>query len=361
MKIQLCHDYFEFQGGGENLIQQLSQHLNAPIATGFINPKLNLDYVNTDTINSLNAYRGFRPFQILSLINRWEHYQNNQASHLIYSGMYSLCASKQHQEQKNILYCNTPPRFVYDQKNYYLSQLPAWQRPALNLLAQYVKNKYESALPHLDAIIANSKHIQKRIKDYLQLESKVIYPPCDTQRFQYQASENFFLSTARLDSLKRIDIIIEAFKKMPSKRLIVASNGPELSSLQQLASNAPNITFTGWLSNTQLNDLINRCLATIYIPSQEDYGISPVESMAAGKPVIGVSEGGLAETIVDGVSGYLINTQELSRNEFIEALCDKVIILETQAINMRKDCEQRARLFNQQRFFENMQQLLKSC
>jgi glycosyltransferase involved in cell wall biosynthesis len=147
-----------------------------------------------------------------------------------------------------------------------------------------------------------------RLKKYLDVESEVLYPPCDTEGFEWMGDGDYFLSTARLEPLKRVDLIVEAFKDMPNKKLIVASGGSQLESLEELADGAKNITFTGWVSDTELRRLVGNCTATIYIPKDEDFGISPVQSLAAGKPVIGVNEGGVVETVRETADGVLIST-----------------------------------------------------
>ena len=156
---------------------------------------------------------------------------------------------------------------------------------------------YERAIRCMDIIIYHSETVRKRIERFLGYDSVVIYPPCETERFQWIEGGDFYLSTARLDPMKRVDLIVKAFKKMPDKRLVVVSGGADMPGIKQIAEESPNIEVLGWISETRLCDLMGRCIATIYIPRDEDFGISPVESMAAGKPVIGVQEGGLLETV----------------------------------------------------------------
>ena len=139
----------------------------------------------------------------------------------------------------------------------------------------------------------------------MKLESIVIYPPCDTEKFSWIGQGNYYLSTARLMPYKRIDLIIKAFTKLPEIRLVIASTGPDESHLKQLAQGLKNIKFVGDISDQELKKLLGNAIATIYIPKDEDFGMSPVESMAAGKPVIGYGEGGLLETIINGEAGWL--------------------------------------------------------
>ena len=182
----------------------------------------------------------------------------------------------------------------------------------------------------------------------------VVYPPTDITRFRWAPSEGYYLSTARLTSLKRVDTIIEAFLAMPDKRLIVASGGEDAAKLVAKAGGAPNIAFTGWTNDAALDRLMASAIATIYVPRDEDFGMSPIESMAAGKPVIGVAEGGLVETIVPGETGMLLprdfNAAQLA--EAIRAMTPDI------ATRMREACQNRAELFSERRFVERMAEII---
>ena len=144
--------------------------------------------------------------------------------------------------------------------------------------------------------------------------------------------------------------------KMPNKELIVLSGGREEKSLRDLAKRADNITFTGWVDQKQMNNVLGKSIASIYVPEDEDFGMSPVESMASGKPVIGVSEGGLNETILDGATGMLIEkvltTEKLI--EKVEAMNKNV------AFSMKDSCILRSRLFSEEKFIENISEFIYS-
>ena len=273
---------------------------------------------------------------------------------VIYSGQDSPLAVNNHPDGKNIYYCHTPPRSLYDLKGYRLASLSPGQalnHRAFNLFFQPL---YESAIGKMDVIVANSINIQKRITKYLRKDSIVIHPPCDTEIFSWLGQEDYYLSFARLDPLKRVDIIVQAFIQMPDKRLIVASTGPELEKLKKLADGKKNISFAGPVDDKQLMVLVGNAIATLYIPKDEDFGISPVESLAAGKPVLGVSEGGLLETIIHGETGILVSADP-SPDDIIDAVRE---LSPRQALSMRRACEKQAAKFSKDIFLGKMKTLI---
>ncbi|ADE16682.1 glycosyl transferase group 1 [Nitrosococcus halophilus Nc 4] len=274
---------------------------------------------------------------------------------VLYSGVYAPVAVHHH-KGRNILYCHTSPlRFAYDLKDYYLGQCPWWQKPAFQALIAYSKLRYEAAIAQMDLVIANSECVARKYRHYLGQETIVIYPPCEIERFRWQGQGNYYLSLARLEPHKRVDIIIQAFLQMPDKRLVVVSEGSDLPRLRHMAEGARNIHFVGWPGQDQLSALLGNAIATLYIPKDEDFGMSPVESMAAGKPVIGVAEGGLLETIIDGETGLLMppNPTPMEIISAVQTLTPK------RALEMREACERQARRFNKEIFLEKMGAVLK--
>lgn len=275
---------------------------------------------------------------------------------VIFSGSNGPMAVKHRGTGGNILYCHTPPRFIYDLKDHYLSSIPFWQRPLLQLLIAFLRPQFERAIRKMDVIIANSVNIQRRIKHYLGLDSVVIYPPCATEHFHWEKQEDFYLSTARVEPYKRVKAIVEAFMKMPDKKLVVASGGSQLPELQQMAFDCSNIHFTGWCETEQLRQLMGSCIATVYLPIDEDFGMSPVESMAAGKPVIGVAEGGVMETVIPGKTGVLCPA-----NPSIDDIIEAVNELDTlTSLAMREECQLHAKNFSSEIFFQKMDVLLNT-
>lgn len=272
----------------------------------------------------------------------------------LFSGSNAPVAVRHRSRGRNFYYCHTVPRFVYDLRDYYLTRVPGWQRPLLRALIAYVQPRYEAAMERMDQIIANSDNVRRRIEQYLGRDATVVHPPCHVERYRWRGQGDYYLSTARLEPYKRVDLVVEAFRRMPDRRLVIASGGSQLDALQRLAEGADNIRFTGWIDPAQLEDLMGRAIATVYVPKDEDFGMSPVESMAAGKPVIGVAEGGLLETVVDGETGLL-----LSPDPTVEDVVQGVESLTPhRAAQMRGACEARAQAFRTEIFLERVREII---
>ncbi|MFK5968577.1 MAG: glycosyltransferase [Candidatus Marithrix sp.] len=354
MKNIILHDYFESLEGGGRLSNVLAHGLNMDLGYGFASK--DHPFIEKLTQYSLNSYSSiplWKQIKLARAFNRQTKFLENYGT-VVYSGFYTPLAVNNHLNGKNILYCHTPPRFIYDQKKFYLASLPAPLRPLLQMFSSYLQPRYENSINKMDVIIANSINVSNRIQHYLGKQSTVIYPPCDTKRFQWLGQADYYLSMGRLDPLKRVDLIVQAFLKMPAKKLIIASGGEELAKLQKLANQANNIHFTGWIDDQKLAELVGKSIATLYLAKDEDFGMSPVESMAAGKPVIGAAEGGLLETIIPNKTGFLLEPS-------VSVICQAVANMTPKtALNMRNNCEKQAQCFRTEVFLEKMQLVLKN-
>jgi glycosyltransferase involved in cell wall biosynthesis len=252
---------------------------------------------------------------------------------------------------KRIYYCHTTPRFALDRKYEYLEKFPYFIRPLIKFsIERYLKN-YILCLQKMDLVLTNSEHIRNRLNIQLDLKSTVVYPPIKVDKYKWISQGDYYLSIGRLEKNKRVDLIVKAFINMPEKKLIVASGGSQFQYLKNLAIGAKNIFFTDWTSEEKLIELIGNSIACIYIPFDEDFGMSAVESMSAGKPVIGVAGGGMMETIIDGVTGNL-----LPHNPNIENICAAVRLINPPlALLMRNQCEMQANKFSEKNFIKSIE------
>jgi len=356
----ILYDYLAVIGGAERLITTLAQALdNTELCVGYQEAggldQLEMKRTRCHVLSTRSDLPGWR---ILKLLGAFGSKTKFLADYewALYSGIAAPVAVENHLQGRNLLYCHTIPRFAYDLKAYYRNQLPQWQQPLLEVLAWYMRYRYEAAVAKMDRILVNSENVRKRLKTYLGRDAQVIYPPCETDKFKWLGQEGYYLSTARLENFKRVETVIQAFLRMPGQKLVVASGGSELHRLRRMAQDSPNITFTGWVTEEKLQTLMGNAIASIYIPIDEDFGMSPVESMAAGKPVIGVSEGGLLETVIPGETGLLI-PRDPSVGDLIEAV--RKMGTKT-ALGLRDACQVRARRFDKKIFLKEMTAVLES-
>lgn len=357
--LAVFHDYFSIRGGGERLVLDLARALDAELFYGYRRgDSFPVEYFPAERFSLGSApSNGLRGVATLVLKRRFSGQRERAARYAVrvFSGVTSLFAAPDVSGSGvNIFYCHTPPRFLYDQKDFFLKRTGLLRKLGMAIVGPRFQREYERAVSRMDVIVANSENIRKRIKTYLGRESVVVYPPVDTVGFCWGEQKGYYLSTARLTPLKRIRTIVEAFLTMPDRQLVVASGGEQEAELRALAAGAPNIRFTGWTEDAEIKGLVAGAIATIYIPIEEDFGMSPVESMAAGKPVIGVAEGGLLETIVPDETGILL-PPDPSAGDVARAVGR---LTPERAREMRDACEARAQLFTREHFLAGMRQVI---
>lgn len=357
-RILILHDYFLYRGGGERLVISLAKHLQADVATAFIakdafDPREHgLTVYEFYREKGFTTVPGFRYLQVqLSFLLKTKFIKNYDV--LIYSGD-CLAGVLRARAKKNIAYMHTPPRHLYDCYEERLRAYSWWKKLIFIPFVIFNRWRFETLARKMDLIVTNSRNVQQRIKTYLKLDSTVVYPPCTTLPFKNLGQGDYFFSWARLYDVKRVDKIVEAFTKMPDKKLIVASGGPDLEKIQKIAAGHGNIQVLGWISDEELLRYLGHCLATIYIPIREDFGMSPVESMVAGKPVIGVAEGGMLEVIEDGKNGVMLSP-DFTIDDIVSAVR---AMTPEKAAAMEAACYETAKRFTEERFIEEMRRIV---
>ncbi len=385
-KIAIFHAFFKAncKGGGEKLILQLREELQADLWVGAIDMQswgkhlAGKDYFATKVWNIKEKFEYLHqdlkiPFlkQIYRQLNflfspKIEELKNYDI--IIFSGNIGFVPRRlKNTKVKTILYCHTPPRPITDQFELRLQKIPKILHFVVKFFRNWMLNQYTKDCKNIDYIIANSKNIQNRLQKYTKIVAdEVIYPPIETNKFKYISQQNYFLSFARLEDLKRIKILVKTFELMPDKKLIICSTGPLKDWLinELKIKNITNIEYKGLVSDDELSNLVGNCLAGIYIPIDEDFGMIQVELMSAGKPVIGVKEGGLLETIIDQKTGFLAEIKDekglyLQDSQIIENLVKIIKNLNPKEIEkMRLNCEQQAKNFDSQIFYNKMQKVI---
>ncbi len=200
-------------------------------------------------------------------------------------------------------YCHTPPRFFWQTEDYLRNEVSSGLVKAMaKVFIPPLRRSDFRAAQRVTHFIANSECVQARVKKFYGRESVVIYPAVEVHRFDVQTeNDGFYLILSRLVSYKGIDRAVAAFAKS-GKRLVIAGSGPDRERLEKLAAGAGNIEFRGRISDDEVKRLIERCYAFVF-PGLEDFGITPVEAQAAGKPVLAYGDGGALETVIPGETG----------------------------------------------------------
>ncbi len=218
----------------------------------------------------------------------------------------------------HLCYIYRPMMFGYERQEVFLASYPAPLRPLLRALVRRIVRWDQARADAPDLYVACSRFIADMVRKHYRREAEVLYPPVQLEPFleagRRVSPGDYFLTALRLESYKRVDIVVEACTRL-GLPLKVAGRGPELERLQQIAG--PTVEFVGFVPDQELVEMVAGCRAFLF-PSLEDFGIAPVEAMAAGRPVVALGQGGPAETVEAGVSG--VHFPEQSADAVIAAI-----------------------------------------
>ncbi|MCU4674826.1 glycosyltransferase family 4 protein [Catenovulum sp. 2E275] len=363
MKVAIIHDWLVVNGGAEKVLEEiLALYPDADIYTlvDYL-PQDSRDWlkgnkVYTSFIQKLpfakTQYRNYFPFFPLAI----EQFDLS-AYDLIVSSSY--CVAKgviTSPEQTHVSYCHSPARYAWDLQAQYLKE-SGLTRGLKSMIVRYFLHKFRiwdiRTANGVDLFIANSKFIKKRIFKCYRREAEVINPPVNLSQFQFCGEkQDYYLTASRLVPYKRIDLVIEAFTKMPDKKLKVIGDGPEMEKLKRLAQGHSNIELMGFQSNQVLIKTMQGARAFVFA-AEEDFGIIPVEAQACGTPVIAYGKGGSLETVSAGVSGIHFEAQT------VESLTQAVHNFESseQTFDYAR-VRQNAEKFSVESFRQNLENLI---
>lgn len=213
----------------------------------------------------------------------------------------------------HLCYCHTPTRYLWSDTHSYIQELKynKYLKKIIALSLKKIRIWDRVAADRPDYFIANSKFISKRITKYYRRDSDVIYPPVETEKFAVSDTlGDYFLAGGRLVPYKRFDLLVETFKTN-GRKLKIFGDGPDLSRLQKLTEGADNIEFLGRVSEEDKSSLYAQALAFIN-PQEEDFGITMVESLASGRPVLAFARGGAKEIVASDSLGILFAEQTVA-------------------------------------------------
>lgn len=353
MKVALVHDWLTGMRGGEYVLEAIAEifpkaHLFTLLyVPGKISPLLTTLPRTTSWLqkvpNAEHRYRHFLPLmpQMIEKFDLSGYDLIVSSSHCVAKGVQKPLDSV------HVSYVHAPMRYMWDRFDDYFG--PGRASPWVRWAAKSVRPRLQawdrrvSQKDRVDALIANSRFISDRIRDaYGRTDASVVHPFVEYERFASLERKpgRHYLMIGAFAPYKRIDLAIEAFNQM-GLPLIIAGSGQDERRLKKIAR--PNIEFLGSLSNRTIADLYSKCRALIF-PGVEDFGITPLEAMASGAPVIAAREGGASETVTDQ-TGILFWPQT------VEALVEAVSRVEHGDVKFDPEaCKNRAREFSRERF-----------
>lgn len=309
MKVALVHDFLLKLGGAERVLKVFADmYPDAPIYTLLYDEDAVGDVFPSDRVrtSSLQNYPGFlrKRHRVLTgkMPSAIEDMDFSEFDLVLSSSAAFSHGIITPVETKHVCYCHSPMRYAWDHAVEYLheNRVVGLKKLLYMWLIKGLREWDQVAADRPDRYLANSETVARRLKKYYRVDSKVVFPPVDVHNFRVtEGHADYFLIVSTLTPYKRIDLAVQLFNKI-GRKLIIIGDGPHRSYLEAIA--ADNIEFFGFKSDEEVQEYIQNCRALLF-PGEDDFGITPVEAMACGKPVLAFGKGGALETVVAGKTG----------------------------------------------------------
>ncbi|CAG9250175.1 Glycosyltransferase involved in cell wall bisynthesis [Paraburkholderia unamae] len=306
-RVAIVHDWLVTYAGAERVLEQiLACFPEADLfsVVDFVESKdrafLRNKRATTSFVQKLpgarKRYRAYLPFMPLAIeqLDVSAYDVVISSSHAVAKGVLTG------PDQFHISYVHSPIRYAWDLQHQYLQESSLTRGPKSMLarvILHYIRNWDVRTANSVDQFVANSEFIARRIQKVYQRQAEVVYPPVDVAAFELETQkEDFYVTASRLVPYKKIDLIVEAFARMPERRLVVIGDGPDMHKVRAKAT--PNVEVLGYQPFAVLHDRMRRAKGFVFA-AEEDFGISVVEAQACGTPVIAFGKGGALETVRD--------------------------------------------------------------
>jgi len=365
-KIAIFHQFLDNIGGAEILVLFLARGLNADIYTTNISNEKIKQMGFADMIPKIKSLGkipknapfkqqlAFHKFRKLNLKNKYDFY--------IIGGDWAMSSGVNN--KPNLWYAHSPLNELWEFKNHIKQEMCSWwQKPLYELWVKFNRKLNLKYLKHVQIFTCNSENTKNRIKKYYKKNAIIINPPIDTKKYIYKPSKNYWLSVNRLIKHKRIETQIKAFQKLPNENLIIVGSYEKGSKhfeeyKKDIEKIKPkNVKIINWIKDKELKKLYSECSGFITTAMDEDFGMAPVEAMAAGKPVIARNIGGYKETIIDCKTGYLIDNLNSERlKEKIQQISKE---LKKDPNKYKKACQQQAKKFDTKEFIKKIKKQIE--
>jgi glycosyltransferase involved in cell wall biosynthesis len=355
MRAAIVHYWLLNRRGGEKVLDALCRLLpDADIFTLFCDPETLSDEVRRHRIvpsflNRLQRhYRSLLPLMPMAL----ETFDLRGYDLVVSSESGPAKGVITASDTRHICYCHTPMRYLWDLYPAYRNEFVTsrWERAAMTPISNYLRLWDYASAARVDRFVANSENVRNRIWKTYRRSADVVHPPVDIDSFYWKPADDYYLIVSELVPYKRVDTAVRLFARS-GRRLRIAGAGPELQNLRHVA--APNVEFLGRVSDEQLRDLYARCRALL-LCGEEDFGITPVEALASGKPVIALRRGGALETVPPFGGAFYDEPTE-------EALAAAIVALEARESSiLPAELRSYSERFSEAEFLRKMSQVFES-
>jgi glycosyltransferase involved in cell wall biosynthesis len=357
VKIAILYDYLQTVGGGERVVFTLAKHLPADIITTTFDEHLPERAGSPGVrVRSLGDILLQPPLKQIHASWRFARARLDRYDFYILIGNWAHYAALRH--HPNAYYCLTPTRSFYDQRATMLARLPVPNRWVARIWSSTHSRFERRSVRNCDELVAISENVRRRVQRYYGRDARVIYPPVETGRLHFEEVGDFWLSVSRMYPEKRIELQLDIFRRLPQEKLVIVggySAGDLAERYLRRLRPPPNVTLLGEIPEARLLDLYARCKGFLTTAVDEDFGITPVEAMAAGKCVLATDEGGYRETVVSGKTGFLLPPDA-------DRFAAKIRELDVSTLQAMKDaCLARALSFDGSVFLEKMRALVASA
>lgn len=311
-RVAIVHYWFVAMRGGERVVERLLRLFpNADLFTNVYDPDsmsatLKMAQVKAGFVNRLPFARRFYQYYLPLMPMALEGLDLSEYDLVISSESGPAKGVITRPDAMHLCYCHSPMRYLWDHYHQYRAEASFLARGAMPLMYHRLRQWDVTSSARVDHFVANSHFIQQRIRKVWRRDSDVIHPPVETSLFhQSNELDDSYLWVGQMVPYKRPDLAVEAFNanRLP---LTMVGSGSMLKKLQAMAK--PNIRFIDRLDFASLKDAYARCKALV-MTAEEDFGITPVEAMASGRPVVAFGRGGVRDSIVPGVTGLFFDRQ----------------------------------------------------
>ena len=348
MKVALVHDWLIGNAGGERVLLDFHEIWpDAPIYTLVYDRQRAPSWthacdVRTTALQKVPGAVSHHKLLLSWMPRAWEALDLTGYD-LVVSSCMSCCKGVlTRPDALHVCYCHSPIRYVWDLYYEYLEGTDPVRRAAMKRVIPKVREWDFLAAQRVDEFVSNSDYVGKRIRKFYRRDSVTIHPASPVRFDEVCEAGEYYLVVSRFVSYKRVDLAIETCNRLGRKLVVVGSGGEDENRLRELSG--PTVEFVGAVSDDELAGLYARARAFLF-PGVEDFGLTPIEAMSAGVPVLAYGKGGVLETVVDGQTGLYFHAQTPA------ALSECIERFERDGVQLTRDeIAAYGRVFSRERF-----------